>query len=284
MSVKEVLTKQKMAAEVAKAAIRHAPAVSPEVATWLVPSGDQSVDWQVVIETVGAFLGRRRGEILDFDEAHQAELDREALLRVERDEAFAAMRDRLTKLRSLLEAHYGDRGAKVLPIGALERTPEGVWRQARLVINRLNEPDFVFPLSEISEPIPDRLVWVGDLEAVATRLGTALDALRGVSRAKEATLISRQQTVATFDNQVSGAIGVLEGLFKIAGATELAARVRPTTRRSRKTEPVTEPAPEPVEPVVEEPPIEEPPVVEEPPAPEPPTAGPDEGGDESAVN
>ncbi|MEM8963435.1 MAG: hypothetical protein AAGD38_18275 [Acidobacteriota bacterium] len=234
MGVKEVLTQHSLAAEVAGAAARHAPAIAPDVAAWLIPPNGQTLDWQLVFETVGDFLDRRCAEILDYDEAHQADLDHEQLLRLDRDQAYARTRARLIQLRDLLKAHYGKRAVTILPIGATARTPSKLWQQTRQIINRLHDPDLTFPPSTIADLPPDPQIWATDLQSQADQLGATLDALRAVARAKEMSLITRRQMVTTFDQHISGAINILEGLFKIAGATELAARVRPTTPRARR--------------------------------------------------
>ena len=61
----------------------------------------------------------------------------------------------------------------------------------------------------------------------------------------QTTLVSKNQALERYDSGFGGVASTLTGLLLLAGKPELAAKVRPSTRRAGQTAETTDPTPTP---------------------------------------
>lgn len=88
--------------------------------------------------------------------------------------------------------------------------------------------------------------WLGLLTQPVADLGVALEAVAVDRRENQLTLGEKNRTIAAYDTAFRATTHCLMGLFVAAGHDDLAARVKPSTRRPGRTA-EEESAPTPVE-------------------------------------
>ncbi len=196
-------------------------------------------------ETVGAAAGVlaqavtldmevKTAEMVRCDDAHEAELRDDPVIRGERDEAAAALHDTLTTTRSQLGTVGGE--AYVSALGFSGKTPSDpveVLRLGRIVTDNLAAvpaPASLIPGYTL-DPNPWRaslLPLVENLDGLTAR--TAVE-----EREAEASLTAKYAAIEAYDQSFSTAANLVGALLAAAGETELARRVRPSTRRPGRT-------------------------------------------------
>ena len=139
--------------------------------------------------------------------------------------------------------------------GRTERTPFGLVRQGRRILETAAQPSFKLPPSRMPgvEITPE--VARGQLEEPLVNLEEVLAGLRGEEDEAEATMLAKNQAFAENDRIFLGVAQMVEACARLAEEEELAERIRPSERRPGQTE---SHADEPAEPSAETPPAETP--------------------------
>ena len=165
------------------------------------------------------------------DAAHEDELGDDAAPRRLRDESTATLIQSLLDLRRAIDVAYGPEA--VAELGFSGSTPREATMVATFATRVLER---VPALAARTPRIPGVIV---DLEALVAPAATAQDQLRSAlgtvateAREAEQTLVAKQAAIADYDTTFASVANVLEGMFTLAGAQELARRVRPSTRRA----------------------------------------------------
>jgi hypothetical protein len=247
MPSKQVVDRKKSADVVAAAADVHAARVAKSVDAVLSPfleKGEKMPDIEVLSVLVGRWLSNKSSAMTAADEAHIHELSDDDPVRQARDEAQVALSDELVELREWMTGLFGAKAVRSLGFAAeTPRDPAALSQFAGEVCKALKEKKF---------PAPKRaeVKWSPTKEAarIEKLRGTLDKAIADVAReAKEAqgTLANKNAAIAEYDGAFRRASPFLEGLFMLAGETDLANRVKPSTRRPGQTEELA-PQPEPV--------------------------------------
>ena len=261
-SSKMVNDRQRAAMLVAEAAEIHGAEIGgklEQVFTLPQQAEDEApIPWAGVVRHIGRSIRAKMDALIAADQAHLAEKADDAEPRNRRDRLQDSLYKRLTMLRNVLQAVYGD--AAVHELGFVGSTPQGpiaLCRLGRVVLANL-------PALAAFTPLAPGLSFDASLHASAMAaevegLETALVDLAREAKELDATQVHKDQLLAEHDNHFAHGARALEALFTLAGAHELAARVRPSLRRPGRihedpdsapdapnapgTEPTSEPAP-----------------------------------------
>ncbi|MEX1366007.1 MAG: hypothetical protein AB1Z98_22965 [Nannocystaceae bacterium] len=246
MPSKMVIQRLRSSRIVVQAARVHGPTVTAALEARLPPGdagasavGPLCVSLASVLEAAAERMDRA-------DADHEREQADDASPRSERDASSEALLSALVDLRGAVSLTHGD--AAVATLGFTGPTPRDPTELATLgtrVLERVAE----------LPPQPSRLPGLTlDLEpltaAISSPLSTLQAALQQVateSREGEQTLVAKQAAMTDYDATFRAVATTLQGLFSLAGATELAARVRPSSRRPGQVdaEPTADEAPPP---------------------------------------
>lgn len=238
MPSKLVTDRQKSAEAVIAAGRTHAVAVADAAEKVFEPYvlGKQKVpDLRVLIELAAAALEDSAKRMVQADQAHIRELSDDDAPREARDEVAAALSAEIVDLRDWLRGLYGVSALKQLGFSdATPRDPVALSHFADQVIRALHSK---------SLPAPKRSGVSWEAKEVVKKLTSMRDALEKhlkdvarESREAEATLVAKNNAIAAYDERFAEVATFYVGLFRLAGKTDLAERVRPSTRRPGQTE------------------------------------------------
>jgi hypothetical protein len=252
---KTVARREGVARTVESAVELHGPEVVAALVRVLFPEGaPPSLSMSQLIAALGAALNRDTLAMSEADVALAAESADDPPIRAERDERFARLRLELQDVRALISATYGDAVVGTYSLGGTTpERPDLLRNQATSVIGLLRERPFTAP------PKPGRAALdagalADGIEGLSAALGESLGAVTREEREYQLALERRDAAVESWTRTYRGVAGVVSSLFDLAGREDLAARVRPTTRRSagitepeelEPTEPEPTPEPEP---------------------------------------
>lgn len=194
-------------------------------------------------------LERSASELLAADERHNAELADDDAPRQRRDEATLATRLQLLEDRGALTTVAGPRYVAELGFsGTTPDQPDPVLELARVVVKRLGENKA--PKSRLADYQFDPAKWIAPYGPLIARLEQSLQKVHDERREAEATQVDKDRALSQYDRTFSGVASLVSSLLTLGGESELARRVRPSTRRSGVTTEVDE---EPTAPVTLEP-------------------------------
>jgi hypothetical protein len=246
MPSKQVVDRKKSADVVAAAADVHATRVAKAVEVALSPfleKGEQMPDVKGLSVLVGKWLSNKSAAMTTADEAHIHELSDDDPVRQARDEAQAALSDELVELREWMTGLFGARAVRSLGFSAeTPRDPAALSQFAGEVCKSLKEKEFPAPKRAEVNWSPAKEAT--KIEQLRSKLATAIADVAREAREAQGTLANKNAALAEYDDAFRRASPFLEGLFTLAGETDLANRVRPSTRRPGQTEELA-PQPEP---------------------------------------
>lgn len=260
MPSKMVITKLRSSRVVVQAARVHGPELAPRIAARLPEGSEAAAGVAPLFSALADLLEGTATAMDEADGAHEDELGDDDAPRLQRDESTETLVLALVDLRRTVELVYGAAAAKELGFsGETPREPTMVASFTARVLDRLptladrtpRMPGMTLDLPAIAAPIA----------AAHEQLHAALQTVAVEAREAEQTLLAKQAAIADYDAAFGSVARVLEGMFSLAGAKELARRVRPSVRRAGEvaelseegegeeppgsTEAVPEPTPEP---------------------------------------
>lgn len=239
-----VIRRDKSAKLVESAADSHGPmAIDAIVARQSPPVtvGESSEDLR---QPLGLFVGNLRRELttaredlVAADQRHLAELDNDRELRSRRDEVVNDLRSDFGQLRDTFRGLFGpDDAAKLALEGPTEREPATVLRVAQDVVLRLRDPAIALSQPRFQGFTVDTEALVAQLEPKTAELSAIFDELNRQARAAEVTQRQKNLAMEAFDATFLRIARLLEAIFELAGLSDLAARVRPSTHRPGRRE------------------------------------------------
>lgn len=250
MSSKQVTDRQKSALSVITAATTHAPRIgkaSRDTLSPLFKKNEEPPDIEALIVHLAGWLARAKDEMVRTDEAHAHELSDDAEPRARRDELKAELTEEMVSLRNLVAGVYGASAPKAIGFSAeTPSDPVVLCRFAGEVTKALRKKS--------SLPTPKRaktkLSWspveaADEIDTLREKLNAANEEVARELREAQGTLVDRNKAMETYDAVFRRVTNLLVGLFTFAGETELADKVRPSTRRAGQTEELAPPAEEP---------------------------------------
>lgn len=248
---KRVANCEAAARTVTSSAELHGPEVAAQLAQLLFPDGaPEPLTMAGLIQALGQSLERSTKALHEADIALANEIADDEKYRDDRDAATLTVRQDLIDASDLVRSTYG--AEHLVTYGLQGETP----RASDLLHNHgVNVERLLRQTPMPATPKPGRPAI--DAAALADALRAHLDELKGTlgdvereSREYQTALTARDAELVDQQRIYQGVTEVLTGLFTLASRADLAARVRPSTRRRTGAAPVEEP---PV-------PVEEPPV------------------------
>jgi hypothetical protein len=252
MASKQVTDREKSARSVIAAGETNAEVVQNAVADMVAPllkKGEEAPDFGAVILAACKLLGAVNERMIKADEAHEVELADDPPVRDARDSAVAELRSTLIELREMIVGAYGPATAGKVFLGGTPEDPVVVARFAGEVADNLGKVKL--PAPRIKGAKLDVAEVVSSLKEGRAGVEEHLGHVQREAREAQKTLAARNTAIPAYDRVFAGVATTLSGLLLLAGEIELAAKVRPSTRRPGQTAEdageTSEPAPAPVQ-------------------------------------
>lgn len=236
MSSKQVTDREKSATAVVAVAETQATAVAEALIPVLTPhlAPGESIPDIALFMTLGArALDAAKARMVASDIAHDAELADDAPVRRARDEAQAALNDKLVELREVITGLYGAAAAARVFAGPTPEDPVVLSRFAGEVAAALATT--ALPAPRIAGAQIDTAATAAEILALKAALDTSLKDVAREVREAQVTLDAKNRGMADYDVAFAGWATAFSGLLRAAGKPELAAKVRPSSRRPGQT-------------------------------------------------
>ncbi len=236
MAAKQVTDREKSAHAVVAAGQTHAEATGAAVGELLKPhlgKGESLPDIGLVMILVARALEAAKTRMVEADAAHEAELGDDDAIRRARDEAATALSDRLVELREVIVGVYGSATAGAVFPGPAPQDPVVLSRFAGEVGAQLERVKL--PAPRLKGAKLDLAETAADLRDLRAALDAKIKDVAREVREAQATLAGKTQALAAYDELFGGGATILTGLLRMAGKADLAAKVKPSTRRPGQT-------------------------------------------------
>ena len=246
MLSKMITRRQKSASEVEVAIQRYGSEAASAAGRALEPylkEGETLPDLELLQHLFRRALNDHHGRIIASDEVRLAGLRRTIGPRSRRDVAAKVVAEKLFQLRDVFSGCFGEQTtAELLGIeGALDQDPVALSRIARRAVGVLRSDSLEMPAYRISGASFDFDRWAEDLEAPLQELETALGEVLWERKGAEHALLAKHDAMKAYDRLFMGVARLQEALFRFAGLSGLADRVRPSVRRPGLTHEVAGP-------------------------------------------
>jgi hypothetical protein len=236
MASKQVTDREKSARAVVAVGETQAEAAGVALGKLLKPhlaKGEALPDMALLLTLVSRALDAAKTQMVEADAAHEAELGDDEPVRRARDEAAQALSDKIIELREVLTGVYGAATTSTVFTGPTPEDPVVLSRFADEVATQLARVKL--PAARIKGAKLDTAEIASALQERRGTLDTQLKDVAREVREAQATLDAKNQARAAYDELFGGAATTLAGLLRLAGKTDLAAKVRPSTRRPGQT-------------------------------------------------
>ncbi len=239
MAFKMVTDSEKAAGRIAGTALAFAESIAGEQsAKWRDRLGDgQAV---VNVEQHQRFhaeeLLRLRKDLRHKEAAHLDRLKKINEAREWRDGAIPRMRQVLYAVRDVFQGIYGEKGRRALfsekPDVPADATP--LRRVAHRIAGKLRDENLELPEPILRVPGLSRADLAEDVEKPLKVLSAAMQELEDMLPLANQTLEAKHEAHAAVDQKSARLARYLEGLYELEGHDVLAAKVRPSSHRSKK--------------------------------------------------
>ena len=236
MSSKQITDREKSAGAVVAVGETQAEAAGGALGKLLTPhlaKGEALPNLALVMTLVSRALDTSKARMVEADAAHEAELGDDEPVRKARDEAAAALSDKLVELREVLTGVYGTAAASTVFAGPTPEDPVVLSRFAGEVATQIARVKL--PAARIKGAKLDTAEIASTLQDLRATLHTQLKDVAREVREAQATLDAKNQARAAYDELFGGAATMLTGLLRLAGKPDLAAKVKPSVRRPGQT-------------------------------------------------
>lgn len=220
----------------------HGPELEPEVAALfqkvgLPPPAPGAV--KQVLNQGKALLGAATQQIVELEMAYVGEQADDEAPRLDRDEAAALVADQIGEARTILGAGGAGRLQPYGLDGPIPGRPADLHAYATTAIDLLTKADQTLTL--LGTPLNTRTLAVSLTPAVET-LGAALTRVGVEERELQLALEKRDLALADWSRVYQSVATILSSLYRLAGRTTLADKVRPTERQVQGRESPSDPA------------------------------------------
>jgi len=237
MAAKQVTDREKSANAVVAVGTTQAEATGVALGKLLKPhlvKGESLPDVGLVMTLVARALEAAKTRMVEADAAHEAELGDDAPIRHARDEATAALSDKLVELREVIVGVYGSAAANSVFPGPAPQDPVVLSRFAGEVATQIERAKL--PAPRIKGAKLDAAETAADLRSLRATLDAKIKEVAKEVREAQATLDEKNRALGSYDELFGGGATTMTGLLRMAGKAELAAKVKPSTRRPGQTE------------------------------------------------
>lgn len=236
MSSKQVTDRQKSADSVIAVAEANAERIADGLAALLQPhleNGEALPAAGLLVALLARALEAGKTAMVAKDSRHEAELADDPEIRAARDAAQAALYTGIVDLREMLVGVYGNAAAAKIIAGPTPEDPVVLERFAAEIAERLQSVKLPAPRVKGAE------IAAAEIAAALTEQRAALQkqlkAVQREIREAQASLAGKNAAVTTSDHTFAGVATTLTGLLLLAGQPDLAAKVKPSTRRPGQT-------------------------------------------------
>jgi hypothetical protein len=135
----------------------------------------------------------------------------------------------------------GQAGLKALGLDG--RTPtdsRAILEHARNLIQRLSDPELIWPKPLQPGVKLSPAVWIGELEGPVKRLAEARKDVAREERELQATGVAKAKAMSAQDAMFSAGAGFISATLALVGERDLAGKTRPSTRRAGTTAAIEE--------------------------------------------
>ena len=202
----------------------------PLVEEGLVPPFEQ------LLELFEASLIQSRDRLVATDRQHRAQKAREATFRAVKDGSVKEVNAQVLGLRNAFSGVYTD--DQLAAIGFTRRVPQQpaeLLELAAYLAVRLGDPALELSGSRFGEFDLDASFLAREFKPSVERLRQALSDLQREERLTEASQLAKDEAMASHNRDFLWIARTVESLLRLAGLDDLAARVRPSTRRPGET-------------------------------------------------
>lgn len=202
-------------------------------------SGLSKADWEKVVDVLFLHLKGANATLVQKEEAYVAEQADDDPSRSARNADVSACQDILSKARDRLFSIGGD--ALANEFGLPSVVPQRPDKLVKVTANAAKllfakKQDFVDEFNETTSPQKLAIA----LEAKAKALDASIKKVQQETRELQSALLERDDAGEHWAEVYKGVSRIAEGLFVLAGKSELAERVKYTVRRSTGKEKVSE--------------------------------------------
>lgn len=192
-------------------------------------------DWRAIMRLVGRTLLAHADRLVAADSVLIKELEDDQEPRERRERGRAALFQRLGSVRALIRGIYGD--SAVSRVGLSGPTPTEPIALHRLGKHLLENLTLLASMTPVIEggSMDVATVQARLAEEVST-LGSAIDDLAREARERDLAQVQKDRIMDEYDVHFGFAARMLEGMLGSAGELDLAARVRPSTRKPGRVE------------------------------------------------
>jgi hypothetical protein len=236
MASKQVTDREKSGSAVIAVAETQAEATGAALNRALKPhlaKGESLPDIGLVMILIARAIEAAKTRMVDADAAHEAELGDDAAIRQARDEAQSALSDKLVELREVVIGVYGGATASALFSGPVPQDPVVLSRFAGEVATAMDRVKL--PAPRVKGAKLDAAETAGDLRDLRAKLDAAIKDVAREVREAQATLDEKNRELGSYDELFGCGATTLTGLLRMAGKAELAAKVKPSSRRPGQT-------------------------------------------------
>ena len=236
MAAKQVTDREKSATAVVAVGQTQAEAAGVALNKVLKPhraKGESLPDTGLVMILIARAIEAAKTRMVEADAAHEAELGDDAAIRQARDEAADALSDKLVELREVIVGVYGGATASSLFSGPAPQDPVVLSRFAGEVATEMDRVKL--PAPRVKGAKLDPAETASDLRELRATLDAAIKEVAKEVREAQATLDEKNRALGSYDELFGCGATTLTGLLRMAGKAELAAKVKPSTRRPGQT-------------------------------------------------
>lgn len=239
MPSKQVTDRSKSALAVAAAGRTHAADVATALSDLFSPQleqGESMPDIELLIKLAARTLDVADKNMVAADEAHIRELADDAPSRDARYESADGLSDELVELREWLAGLYGAKSLERFGFaGPTPADPVALSRFAGSVVTALQDQKTPWPKPRQSGLNWDPSDTIARIESKRAELDKHIEDVAREVREGQATQRTKNDAIAAYDERFGRVATFLVGIFRLAGETALADRVRPSSRRRGQT-------------------------------------------------
>ena len=230
---KLVADREAIARTVTSSADKHGAEIVPDLTNALWPDGvPQTLAPKDLVAALANHLKKATSALVEADLALAAEVADDPVARADRDEAAGELRSTFIDYRGLIRATYGP---DLLPRYGLDGDTPGpvdtLANAATNVARLLRDNPFTAATPKRGRAALNNIELADGMDEAVTALKDRLDDVKAEEREYHTALVVRNEGMDTWSASYQGVAGALSALYHLAGADELATRVRPTTRR-----------------------------------------------------
>jgi len=249
---KLVQKREKSSQAVATSFQAHGDQVSGKLGELLRPyleEGEELPDLKLFMGLVTKHMAGVTTGMKTASDAHEEEIADDAMPRQELEESRLLLRSKFIASRANIETQFGRVGLKTLGIeGQTPNELEELVTAGKRLVKNLRDPHLELPPPLMASLAPNRAGLADEVDAASTALTRAKGKVAAEARELEGTLAVKHRSMDAHDQTFGRCARWLEATYELAGAQELAGRIRPSTRSPGTLDSVSEGSPEPGEP------------------------------------